>query len=242
MARVCQVTGKAPMVGNNVSHANNRTKRRFLPNLQYRRFWVESENHWVRLRVSNAGLRIIDKNGIDAVLADLPVIGALFSTTNDTRQRTELLVLLTPRALENDDALRHIDMAIELAESTDFLYKYILRGELWADRWNLMHKMNMTQEAEAEVDERIEAYKDIPIEHNSYLYYGYRFKAQLAAERGVTLVAKDYMHMAIHSMEIPQSYELGLETAFAATHDNAAWILSEVDKATPNPDQLHWDI
>jgi len=65
MARVCQVTGKSPMVGNNVSHSNNRTKRRFLPNLQYRRFWVESENHWVRLRVSTAGLRTIDKNGID---------------------------------------------------------------------------------------------------------------------------------------------------------------------------------
>ena len=65
MARVCQVTGKKPMVGNNVSHANNRTKRRFLPNLQYRRFWVESENRWVRLRLSNAGLRLIDKNGID---------------------------------------------------------------------------------------------------------------------------------------------------------------------------------
>ncbi len=78
-----------------------------------------------------------------------------------------------------DESLRHIDMAIELAESTDFLYKYILRGELWADRWNLMHKMNMTQEAEAEADERIEAYKDIPVHHNSYLYYGYRFKAQL---------------------------------------------------------------
>ena len=70
MARVCQVTGKAPMVGNNVSHANNKTKRRFLPNLQYRRFWVESENRFVRLRVSNAGLRIIDKKGIDVVLAD----------------------------------------------------------------------------------------------------------------------------------------------------------------------------
>jgi large subunit ribosomal protein L28 len=71
MARVCQVTGKAPMVGNNVSHANNRTKRRFMPNLQYRKFWIESENRWVRLRVSNAGLRLIDKNGIDAVLAKL---------------------------------------------------------------------------------------------------------------------------------------------------------------------------
>ena len=75
MARVCQVTGKAPMVGNKVSHANNRTKRRFLPNLQYRRFWVESENRFLRLRVSNAGLRVIDKNGIDAVLADLRARG-----------------------------------------------------------------------------------------------------------------------------------------------------------------------
>ena len=71
MARVCQVTGKAPMVGNNVSHAQHKTKRRFLPNLQYRRFWVESESRWVRLRVSNAGLRTIDKRGIDVVLAEL---------------------------------------------------------------------------------------------------------------------------------------------------------------------------
>ncbi len=75
MARVCQVTGKGPMVGNNVSHANNKTKRRFLPNLQSRRFWVESENRWVRLRVSAHALRTIDKNGIDSVLADLRARG-----------------------------------------------------------------------------------------------------------------------------------------------------------------------
>ncbi len=75
MARVCEVTGKGPMVGNNVSHANNKTKRRFLPNLQYRRFWVESENRWVRLRVSSAALRLIDKKGIDTVLADLRARG-----------------------------------------------------------------------------------------------------------------------------------------------------------------------
>ena len=75
MARVCQVTGKAPMVGNNVSHANNRTKRRFLPNLQNRRFWVEGEKRWVTLRLSNAGLRLIDKNGIEALLADLRTRG-----------------------------------------------------------------------------------------------------------------------------------------------------------------------
>lgn len=75
MARVCQVTGKGPMVGNNVSHANNKTKRRFLPNLQSRRFWVESENRWVRLRVSTKALRTIDKVGIEAVLADMRARG-----------------------------------------------------------------------------------------------------------------------------------------------------------------------
>ncbi len=75
MARVCQVTGKSPMSGNNVSHANNKTKRRFLPNLQYRRFWVESENRWVRLRVSANALRTIDKVGIEAVLADMRARG-----------------------------------------------------------------------------------------------------------------------------------------------------------------------
>jgi large subunit ribosomal protein L28 len=77
MARVCQVTGKGPMVGNNVSHANNKTKRRFLPNLQYRRFWVESENRWVRLRISTAALRLIDKVGIDQILVDLRARGEL---------------------------------------------------------------------------------------------------------------------------------------------------------------------
>ena len=71
MSRTCQITGKRTVFGNNVSHAHNKTRRRFMPNLHYRRFWVESENRWVRLRVSRKGLRIIDKNGIDAVLADL---------------------------------------------------------------------------------------------------------------------------------------------------------------------------
>ena len=75
MARVCEVTGKKPMSGHHVSHANNRTKRRFLPNLQNRRFWVESEKRWVSLRLSNAALRTIDKNGIDAVLAEMRARG-----------------------------------------------------------------------------------------------------------------------------------------------------------------------
>jgi len=71
MSRVCQVTGKRPMTGNNVSHAKNRTRRRFLPNLHERRFWIESETRWVKLRVSSKGLRIIDKLGIEQVLADM---------------------------------------------------------------------------------------------------------------------------------------------------------------------------
>ena len=77
MAKFCQVTGKKPMVGNNVSHANNKTKRRFLPNLQNRRFWIESENRWISLRLTTAGLRLIDKNGIDAVLVDLRARGQI---------------------------------------------------------------------------------------------------------------------------------------------------------------------
>ncbi|MDD3608861.1 MAG: 50S ribosomal protein L28 [Halothiobacillaceae bacterium] len=75
MSRVCQVTGKRPAVGNNVSHANNKTRRRFLPNLHHHRFWVESENRWVSLRLSSKGMRIVDKLGIDAVLADLRARG-----------------------------------------------------------------------------------------------------------------------------------------------------------------------
>lgn len=71
MSRVCQVTGKGPTTGNNVSHANNRTRRRFLPNLHTHRIWVESENRYVKLRVSKKGLRVIDRDGIDAVLKKL---------------------------------------------------------------------------------------------------------------------------------------------------------------------------
>lgn len=75
MSRVCQVTGKSPATGNNVSHANNKTKRRFLPNLQTHRFWLESEKRFVKLRVSTKGMRIIDKKGIDAVLSDIRARG-----------------------------------------------------------------------------------------------------------------------------------------------------------------------
>ena len=71
MSKVCQVTGKRPMVGNNVSHAHNKTRRRFEPNLHTHRFWVENENRFVKLRVSASGMRVIDKKGIDQVLADI---------------------------------------------------------------------------------------------------------------------------------------------------------------------------
>ena len=75
MSKVCQITGKRPQSGNNVSHAKNRTRRRFLPNLQHKRFWIESEKRYVRLRVSHKGLRIIDKHGIEKVLKDLRASG-----------------------------------------------------------------------------------------------------------------------------------------------------------------------
>ncbi len=75
MSRVCQVTGKKPMSGNNVSHSHRKTRRRFLPNLQTHRFWVESESRWVKLRISTKGMRIIDKKGIDTVVAELRARG-----------------------------------------------------------------------------------------------------------------------------------------------------------------------
>ena len=75
MSKVCQVTGKRPMSGNNVSHANNKTRRRFLPNLQTRRFWLESEQRYVKLRVSHKGLRTIDKLGLETVVAELRAKG-----------------------------------------------------------------------------------------------------------------------------------------------------------------------
>ena len=75
MSKVCQVTGKRPVSGNNVSHAHNKTRRRFLPNLHSHRFWVESEKRWVKLRVSSKGMRVIDKQGIDTVLAKMRARG-----------------------------------------------------------------------------------------------------------------------------------------------------------------------
>ena len=78
MSKVCQVTGKKPMVGNTVSHSNVKKRTRFLPNLHTHRFWIEAEKRFVKLRVSNHGLRIIDKKGIEPVLAELAARGEKF--------------------------------------------------------------------------------------------------------------------------------------------------------------------
>jgi len=75
MSKVCQVTGKRPVAGNNVSHSHRKTRRRFLPNLQTHRFWVENENRFIKLRLTTSGMRIIDKNGIESVLADIRARG-----------------------------------------------------------------------------------------------------------------------------------------------------------------------
>ena len=75
MSRVCEITGKRPTVGNTVSHANNKKRRRFLPNLHTQRFWLETEKRWVSLRVSTRGMRTIEKRGIDAIVADLRAQG-----------------------------------------------------------------------------------------------------------------------------------------------------------------------
>lgn len=74
MSKVCQITGKGPMAGNNVSHANNKTRRRFIPNLQVHRFWLESQKRFIKLRVSTKGMRIIDKRGLEVVLKDLGIL------------------------------------------------------------------------------------------------------------------------------------------------------------------------
>lgn len=141
-----------------------------------------------------------------------------------------------------EEALHYINLAIELAEETDFLYKYILRGELWADRWNLLQLLKRTETALAEADERIAAYEALPVMHNSYLYFAYRFKARVAAANGTLLIAKDYMYKALSFVDVPESYQPGLEVAFAAEHENISWILNAIDGATPPAEQCHWDI
>lgn len=141
-----------------------------------------------------------------------------------------------------DDALHYINLAVELIESTDYLYKYMLRGEVWADRWNILHDIGDISTAQQEIDDKIEAYGKLPIKHNSYLYYGYRFKAQMAATAMMKEEALAYMRKALAYMEIPEAYTKAIEIAFSAKHDNVSWILNTIDHACPPTEKIHWDI
>ena len=141
-----------------------------------------------------------------------------------------------------DEALNYINLAIELAEDSDFLYKYILRGELWADRWNILTRQHKTDLAADEVEDKITAYGSLPVKHISYLYYGYRFLAQLAAANFHTVDAVEMMKKALSYMDVPPQNKPALEEAMSAAHDNASWILQEIDKATPLPSSIKWDI
>ena len=108
MAKECQVTGKKPVSGNNVSHANNKTKRRFMPNLQNKKFWVESENRWVSLKISNAALRTIDKLGIDSVIAKMKAEG---KTSKETKEVIDRKITIKDIKLVAKDVL-NIDLKI----------------------------------------------------------------------------------------------------------------------------------
>ncbi|WP_196593170.1 tetratricopeptide repeat protein [Pectinatus sottacetonis] len=141
-----------------------------------------------------------------------------------------------------DDALHYINLSIELVEEYDFLYKYILRGEIWADRWNILIRQHKTDLAVDEVEDKITAYSHLPIKNISYLYYGYRFLAQLAAANFHTADAIEMMKKALSYMAVPEQNKKALEKAMSATHDNASWILQEIDKATPLPASIKWDI
>lgn len=141
-----------------------------------------------------------------------------------------------------DEALHYINLAIQLAESTDYLYKYILRGEVWADRWNILYNKQDIETAENEIDTKIQAFENVDVKYNSYLYYGYRFKAQLMATGLMKQESLAYMRKALSYMDISEDYMPAIEKAFSATHDNVAWILNTIDHACPSPEKIHWDI
>ncbi len=141
-----------------------------------------------------------------------------------------------------EDALHYINLAIEIGEEHDFLYKYILRGELWADRWNILARQRRTDLAADEVEDKITAYGELPVKHISYLYYGYRFLAQVAAASFHTIDAIEMMKKALSYMAIPQQNQELLDDIMDTDDDNAAQILQKIDKATPIPASVKWDI
>lgn len=141
-----------------------------------------------------------------------------------------------------DEALHYINMAIELAEDTDFLYKYILRGELWCDRWNILARQKKTAQASEEVTDKIKAYGHLPIKHISYLYYGYRFLAQVSGANYHKEDAIALMKKALNYMDVPEKNKKMIDAAMNIKHDNISWILQQIDLATPIPSSVQWDI
>lgn len=141
-----------------------------------------------------------------------------------------------------EKALYYINLAVELVESTDFLYKHILRGEIWADRWNTLYHLKKVDIAQGEIDEKIQAFGSLPDLHNSYLYYGYRFKAQVYATEGLKEEALAAMRMALSYMDLAPEYKEKTEQALNAPHNNVPWILNSVDHSCPPPDSIQWDI
>lgn len=143
-----------------------------------------------------------------------------------------------------EQALDYINKAIELIESTDFLYHYLSRGEIWADRWNILHDMGKGDIALDEIKLRMEFFEKHPdiAKYNSYLYYGYRFIAQDFAVQGQKEAAIETMKKALSYMEISPEQREQIDILLNATHDNIGWILNTVDHACPPPNQVHWDI
>lgn len=140
------------------------------------------------------------------------------------------------------DALYYINLAIETIESTDFVYKHLLRGEIWADRWNVLFYLNRVSDAQKEIDEKIIAFGNLKNISNSYLYYGYRFKAQVYATEGLKDEAITNMKMALSYMNLPEEYKEKVEDALKAEHNNIPWILNSTDHMCPPPDSIPWDI
>lgn len=140
------------------------------------------------------------------------------------------------------NALDYINLAIKLAEENDYLYKYILRGELWADRWNILARSFRTDLAADEVQAKIDAYGNLPIKHISYLYFGYRFLAQREGATFHAEAALAYMKKAFSYMDLPEASQQQLAPLLAAPQEDIVKQLQEIDKNTPSPASLHWDI
>ncbi len=140
------------------------------------------------------------------------------------------------------NALDYINLAIKLAEETDYLYKYILRGELWADRWNVLAHSYRTDLAADEVQMKIDAYGNLPLKHISYLYYGYRFLAQREGATFHSVPALSYMKKAFSYMPLKNEDKERLLPLLDEVQEDIAKQLWQIDSLTPLPSSLQWDI